>query len=460
MSISFVNKSAFASGTAALSVGAVTGVVANDLILLYVESANQAITTPTGFTIVPSSPVSTGTAAAAGGVRLSVFYAFATGADTTTSVADSGDHTNAIKIAYRGVDSVTPFDATSTTGIKTPASTSSSFPSITTVSGNSLIVHASALDLDAASTATTGTPTNANLTGLIERHDQTVTSGLGGGLVIIDGTKVTAGATGATTATVTSTIQVYLTSALREEVDTGTLTTTEAGSDTFSASGSIANAVVSGPMASSETDSDTYSAIGTVAFAPISGSLAVSEIGSDTFISTGNVVIKGSLATSESGQDSFSSSGSVSSNTVVGSFSASESGSDNITSSGNVLVQGSLVSSESANDGITSTGLVLISGSASATELPDQYGSYATDAYFTDGYTNNGLEGRVLVSGSLASSESGVDSFIATSAESKANILPGYWDGGVSKKSKKVQDVEQDVVNYDNDIEMLFLLVA
>lgn len=216
MAISYVNKSAFASGTGALSVGAVSGVVANDLILLFVESANQNITTPSGFTQVTNSPVSTGTAAAAGGVRLAVFYQFATGADGTTSVADSGDHTTAIKMAFRGVNTTTPFDATPVSGVKTPASTTATFPGITTATANAWIVHASGLDRDAASTTTVGTATNANLTGITEHHDQTISSGVGGGLVVITGTKATAGATGNTTATVTSTIQVYLTLALRE----------------------------------------------------------------------------------------------------------------------------------------------------------------------------------------------------------------------------------------------------
>lgn len=215
MAISFVNKSTFASGTAALTVAAVASVAADDLILLFVESANENIATPTGFTQVTNSPVSTGTAAAIGGVRLAVFYRFATGADTTTSVADSGNHTTAIKMAFRGVHTTTPFDATPVSGIKATASTTATFPGITTATANAWIVHASALDLDAASTATTGTPTNANLTGLTERHDQTISGGVGGGLVVITGEKATAGATGNTTATVTSTIQVYLTMALK-----------------------------------------------------------------------------------------------------------------------------------------------------------------------------------------------------------------------------------------------------
>lgn len=217
MAISYVGKSTFASGTAGLTVAAVSGVVANDLILLFVESANQAITTPTGYTIVTGAQVSAGTAAAAGGMRLNVFYRFATGADGTVTVADTGDHTTAIKLVFRGVNLTTPFDATPVTGTKTTASTTATFPGITTATTNAWVVLASALDLDAASTATTGAPTNGNLTGLTERHDQTVTSGFGGGIVLITGTKAVAGATGNTTATVTNTQQVYVTLALRQQ---------------------------------------------------------------------------------------------------------------------------------------------------------------------------------------------------------------------------------------------------
>lgn len=213
--ITYVAKSTFASGTSGLTVAAVSGVQADDLILLFVESANQAITTPSGYSVVSGAQVSAGTAATAGGMRLDVFYKWATGADASVSVADSGDHTTAIKLVYRGVDTTTPFDVTVVTGSKTTASTSSSYPAITTATDNALVIFASALDLDAASTTTTSSGSNGNITSLTERHDQTVTAGAGGGIVLYDGFKATAGSTGAMTATVTSTKQLYITLALR-----------------------------------------------------------------------------------------------------------------------------------------------------------------------------------------------------------------------------------------------------
>lgn len=472
MAITFVNKSAFASGTGALTVGAVTSVAANDIILLFVESANQAVTTPTGYTIVTSSPVSTGTAAAAGGVRLSVFYQLATGADTTTTVADSGDHTNAIKLAYRGIDIVTPFDATPVTGIKTPASTSSSFPGITTATNNAIIVLASALDLDAASTTTTGTPTNANLTGLVERHDQTVIAGVGGGLVIIEGAKAIAGATGATTATVTSTIQVYLTIALREENDFGTLNATETGSDTFAASGTVVNSAITGSMAVLEVGDDTFSASGTVSSPSINGSLSATEIGNDSFSATGNVIVSGALAVSEVGNDTFSGSGSVlvqgslsatetgsdtfaasgtvSTNTVTGVLSVSEVGNDALQSAGLVLIYGGLAANESGNDSFSSSGNVVVSGSLGATEQADQLGSYAVDGYVVEGYTKDGWEGLVLIQGGLSVSEAGEDSFSSsgTVVDQKSNA--GITGGGI-RRSKILEAAQWILDLLDKD---------
>lgn len=283
----YVNKSAFASGTGALSVTAIPGVVADDLILLFVESANEAVTTPSGYTIAPSSPQSIGTAAAAGGVRLSVFYEWATGADGTDTVADSGNHTTAIKIAIRGVHRTNPFNANA--GSTQAATTAMSFPGVTTTVADCLIVHGCAQDTDAASTTTSGTPTNANLTSLTERHDQTVTAGVGGGLVVITGVKATAGATGNTTSTgSTSVTHAYVTLALASLPDiTGSLAATETGSDTVVADGTVGAAAITGTVSATESGSDTSAIAGKVI---VSGDAAATETGSDTVAADGAVV--------------------------------------------------------------------------------------------------------------------------------------------------------------------------
>jgi len=420
LAISFVNKSAFASGTAGLTVGAVSATQANDLILLFVESANQAITTPTGYTIVTGAQASAGTAAAAGGMRLNVFYRWATGADATVSVADTGDHTTAIKLAFRGVDLTTPFDATPTTGTKTTASTSSSYPTITTVTDNAWIVYASALDLDAASTATTSAQANANLTGITERHDQTVASGLGGGIVLTTGVKATAGATGAMTATVTSTQQVYVTLALRVApvVSTGTFAATETGSDTFAASGTV---LVEGALAATETGADTFAGAGPGAVADgVSGLLAATETGSDTFTATGDVIVKGSLAAIESGADTFTATGKV---IVKGALAASEAGADTFAATGKVIVKGALAATETGNDTFAATGGPLgpVTGTMAATETgADTFAAtggvrvQGALAATETGQDSFAASGGPVVSGTLAASETGADTFAAT----------------------------------------------
>lgn len=233
----YVNKSAFASGVAGLTVGAVPNVVADDLILLFCESSAQAVTTPSGYTIAPSSPQQYVVEAGIG-VRLSIFYRWATGADSTTTVADSGNHTCAIKMAYRGVDKTSPFNANA--GSATIGGTTSVvLPSVTTTVADCLIVLAAATDRDAASTNEIPALTNANLSSITERHDESVTAGNGGGLVISDGVKATAGATGTSTVTASFTSsRAYITLALAPVIinviaDPGTYTFTGTAANTL-----------------------------------------------------------------------------------------------------------------------------------------------------------------------------------------------------------------------------------
>lgn len=457
----YVNKSAFASGTGALTVGAVASVVVDDLLLLFVESANQTIATPSGWTEAPSSPQFTGTAAAAGGVRLGVFYKWATGADTTQSVADTGDHTTAIKMAFRGVDKTTPFNTNA--GSTQTATTAMSFPGVTTTVADCLIVHGCAQDTDAASTATSGTPTNANLTSLTERHDQTVASGVGGGLVVLTGIKATAGATGNTTSTgSTSVTHAYVTLALTPvtlAVRTGSMAATETGTETASGTGDV---LIDGALSVSETGDDTLTASGTVRDPAVTGSMSVSEVGVDTATGSGDVFVRGSLSASEAGQDTAVGSGDVyisgaltateggtdSFNgngfgivQTLGSMSVTESGSDTLSGAGDVYVQGALSATESIDtasgsgsvnvrgsltvsevgadtfSGSGNLGLPTTTGVMSALEGADATDTYAGDDYVSSGYYQTGWYGKVLVQGAMSVTE-GQDSFTAT------NIVP------------------------------------
>ena len=217
--IQYVAAGTFTSGAAALSVPAPAGILAGDLLLLVCESANQAITAPTGYTeIGAQASQATGTAAAAGGVRLAVFYKFTTGTEANITVADSGDHTTARIHAFRNVNYTNPFNATAS-GIGTPANTAVTMPAVTTTVPNAMIVLCLANDRDIASTNNfAANAVNANLTTITERTDQTVTTGAGGGIALWTAFKTTVGSTGTTTATNGAAVTYgYLTIALRPE---------------------------------------------------------------------------------------------------------------------------------------------------------------------------------------------------------------------------------------------------
>jgi hypothetical protein len=214
MAITFVAKGAFASGTAALSVGVPAGYADGDIFLLMCESANQAVTTPTGWTIVTNSPQFTGTAAAAGGVRLSVFWKLVSGTQAAVAVADSGDHTTGIISCWRGCNTTAPYNTTAGK-VDATATTALSCPTVTTTLANQMIVDAIALDADLANTTHLGTFANTSLVSITKGHTQVVTSGFGGGVAFAYGIKAVAGTISASTVTgATSTTHAYLTIAL------------------------------------------------------------------------------------------------------------------------------------------------------------------------------------------------------------------------------------------------------
>jgi len=214
--ISFQGEGTFTAGFGALSVPVPAGYQDGDVFLLFVNSANQAITVNSaGWTEVANSPQGTGAAGFAGGVRLAVFYKVVSGAQANVSVADSGTYTAAMIANFRGVDTTTPIHLTAGS-VDAAATANISTPSLTTTIANTLIVNAIGLDKDLNDTNTiTTAPVNANLTNLTEQHDQTVTSGAGGGIAYFTGDKATAGAVGNTTATAdSSTTHAYITVAL------------------------------------------------------------------------------------------------------------------------------------------------------------------------------------------------------------------------------------------------------
>lgn len=195
----YYSAGTFASGTGALSVSIPAGYVAGDLFLLLVESANQGIATPSGWTETGSSPQFTGSAASAGGVMLAVFWKIASGSESAVAVADTGNHTTARIFCIKGAHDTTPIHATA--GNSSSATTAITCPAVTTTRAECLIVNCIATDRDIAGTANFSGWTNAALTGLTEYGDASTSSGVGGGIAMACGTLAAAGSSGTTTVT-------------------------------------------------------------------------------------------------------------------------------------------------------------------------------------------------------------------------------------------------------------------
>jgi len=193
---------------------------AGDIALLFVETqGSQAVSfsNAQGFQAVPDSPQSVNNPQS--GTRLSVFWARATsGAMPSPQIADPGNHVYAVILTYRGVVSTgNPWDATAG-GNNTGMNTTVTVPGVTTTVPDTLIVQAVTRQTDSGA-AFVSNQSNANLTGIAERFDDGTTSGNGGGIGVWDGVFAGPGATGDTTATVSNSVNAYLTIALRPPVD-------------------------------------------------------------------------------------------------------------------------------------------------------------------------------------------------------------------------------------------------
>jgi len=202
----FVAAGSVASGTGTITPALPAGLQTNDILLLFVETANQtvSISNPNGgtWTQVANSPQGTGTAGGTAATRLTAFWSRYNGTQGAPTVSDSGNHQLGQMIAIRGATtSGDPCDVTAGS-VEATSDTSGSIPGATTAVGYDLVVLAIATSLpDANGTANFSGWTNGDLTGLTERTDNTTSAGNGGGLAIATGTKTAAGVYGATAVT-------------------------------------------------------------------------------------------------------------------------------------------------------------------------------------------------------------------------------------------------------------------
>jgi hypothetical protein len=195
----FVALGTGAGGTGDVVPGLPAGHTTSDLLLLAVESAAEAVATPTGYTIVPGFPIDN----LAVTTRLSLFYKYDGGSETDPTVVDPGDHAYARIAAFRGVSSLDPFHAIAV-GPNAVATTNGTLPSLRTTIDDCLIVQIINWAVDDAGPIASG-ETNASLGSLTEQGDEGTVSNNGGGLVWYTGTMATRGNVAVTTCTLTST---------------------------------------------------------------------------------------------------------------------------------------------------------------------------------------------------------------------------------------------------------------
>jgi MSHA biogenesis protein MshQ len=221
----FVAAGAVAANTGAITPALPAGIAVDDILLLFLETSNQAITIANQnggtWTAVANSPQSTGTATNADATRLTVFWSRHNGTQTAPVTSDSGNHQLGRMIAVRGVDTTgNPWDITAGGVEAGNGDTSGSIPGATTTVANALVVAAIATSLpDANGTTVFSAWANAGLTGVNERTDDSTSAGDGGALGIATGVRATAGAYGATTVTTSvSTAKAMMSIALRPQL--------------------------------------------------------------------------------------------------------------------------------------------------------------------------------------------------------------------------------------------------
>jgi hypothetical protein len=202
----FVAAGSIASSTGRVTPALPSGIASGDILLLFVETANQAVSIYNAnggtWAAVTNSPQGTGTAGGTSATRLTVFWSRYNGTQGAPTVSDSGNHQIARMIAIRGAAaSGNPWDITAG-GVESASDTSGSIPGATTTVNNTLVVLAVAGSLpDANGTSNFSAWSNASLTNLTERVDNTRSAGNGGALGIATGEKAVAGAYGTTAVT-------------------------------------------------------------------------------------------------------------------------------------------------------------------------------------------------------------------------------------------------------------------
>jgi len=186
---------------------------AGDIGILIVESTGgqtPSLSTPQGFQLVTQS----NTGATTSGTRLQVYWCRATsGSMSSPTVSMPGNHVMGLIFTIRGARAEGNPIAAYATNTKGSASTSITFPAVTTPYNDCLVFYCAARDNDNASAAFSSA-SGGNTASQSERVDEGNTAGNGGGFGVYSGTLASLGSSGTLGATVTSSINAMVTIAI------------------------------------------------------------------------------------------------------------------------------------------------------------------------------------------------------------------------------------------------------
>jgi hypothetical protein len=176
--------------------GLPSGTAVGDLLICAIESHPGGTVTASGWTAAPENGIQNGD----GNTRLTLLYRVATGTGDAPTLGGWNDHiiSQIIGITTGTYDSADPFGvSTQSAHSGSSSSATLTFPGLTTLYKNSLILGFCATHEDGTASAFV----NASLTSLTEEIDASTITGNDGGIIGFSGTMPTIGATGDTTAT-------------------------------------------------------------------------------------------------------------------------------------------------------------------------------------------------------------------------------------------------------------------
>lgn len=373
-----------------------TGIVANDVLLLFVgQKPNAAnggtVTTPTGWTLRESLTGAGGYGATlgadTGNTNLFVYTkdtvaGTETGSLTVTVGANDVCWSTILRIPTFGAGATFAYGTAD--GSRTTAPTSGTAFTVTLTNGvtapniasGDMTVWAMCIPTDvnvngfSAPTITSTGTTFGTAVELVEPNNGNGND-IGGYVAYAAATAGTSSVAPTVGVTATGTVTNYrgpiALVRVRETLParTGTLAVTESGADTLAAAGAV---TVAGTLAATESGSDTFASSGTVAWVAISGTAAATETGSDSTAIPGQVVVAGALSVTDAGPEAFVGSGTVAWAPSSGTLGATETGADAFAGAATVTVQGTAGANEAGGDALSGSGVVPITGALSVTE--------------------------------------------------------------------------------------------